>query len=72
MFSARLKQSILAAARHPWATLGIVAVLSVLALAYVAAAFDMTTDTGELISAKTPWRQNGATIALHAPLTGPP
>ena len=67
MFSARLKQSILAAARHPWATLGIVAVLSVLALAYVAAAFDMTTDTGELISAKTPWRQNGATIESAFP-----
>ena len=56
-----------AAARRPWVTIGVVIALVVAGLAYVSHAFDMTTDTGELISASTPWRQDGTAIEAAFP-----
>lgn len=67
MLTARLQQAMMAAARKPLWALGIVAMLCALALTYAASAFEMTTDTGELISAKTPWRQDGAAIEAAFP-----
>jgi hopanoid biosynthesis associated RND transporter like protein HpnN len=55
------------AARRPWVTILVVAGLMLAGLAYVVHAFDMTTDTGELISAHTPWRQDGAAIEAAFP-----
>jgi hopanoid biosynthesis associated RND transporter like protein HpnN len=45
---------------RPWTILAGVAALCVWAAVYVAASFAMTTDTAQLISAKTPWRQREA------------
>ena len=56
-----------AAARRPWVTILVVVALVLAGLAYVVHAFDMTTDTGELISARTPWRQDGAAIEAAFP-----
>ena len=56
MLSLRLRQAILLAARHPLATLALALALVAAALVYAAGAFDMSTDTGALISAKTAWR----------------
>ncbi|MBU6267719.1 MAG: MMPL family transporter [Sphingomonadales bacterium] len=54
----RLKSLILGAASRPWLTVG-VALACVIAAAFVVVLrFDMTTDTGEMISPKTAWRQN--------------
>ncbi|HWU02182.1 MAG TPA: MMPL family transporter, partial [Novosphingobium sp.] len=59
--------AIRAAARRPLVTLGVAAALVVLALAFVATAFDMTTDTGELISPRTQWRQDEAAVETAFP-----
>ncbi len=56
-----------AAARRPVAAAGLAGLVLAVALAFVAHAFAMTTDTGELISAKTPWRQDGARIEAAFP-----
>jgi hopanoid biosynthesis associated RND transporter like protein HpnN len=45
---------------RPWTILAGVAALCVWAAVYVAFSFAMTTDTAQLISAKTPWRQREA------------
>ncbi|MDP9056644.1 MAG: MMPL family transporter [Pseudomonadota bacterium] len=52
----------LAAARRPFAMVALAAVLVIAALAYTAHAFDITTDTGELISAQTDWRRSEARV----------
>ena len=67
MLSLRLRQAILLAARKPLATLGIVAVLVVMALAYAVSAFDMSTDTGALISTRTAWRVDEAGVEDRFP-----
>ncbi len=67
MLSDRLKAAILAAARHPRLTLGIAAALAVAALGYASQAFDMSTDTGALISAKTPWRIDETAVETRFP-----
>ncbi|NBC37857.1 MMPL family transporter [Novosphingobium sp. FSY-8] len=71
MMSARLHQLILMAIRacagRPLRALMAAVGLVIASLAYVSVAFDMTTDTGELISAKTPWRQDGAAIEAAFP-----
>jgi predicted RND superfamily exporter protein len=71
MITARLTPAILrairAASRRPAATLAVALAFVVGALFYVAGHFAMTTDTGELISAKTPWRQDGAAIEAAFP-----
>ncbi|WDF72989.1 MMPL family transporter [Novosphingobium sp. KACC 22771] len=71
MITARLTPAIVRAIRaaslRPAATLILALALVAGALAYVAGHFAMTTDTGELISAKTPWRQDGAAIEAAFP-----
>ncbi|MBS0255088.1 MAG: MMPL family transporter [Proteobacteria bacterium] len=67
MLTARLTALMLAAARAPRRTAGIVAVLVALAAFWVVLAFDMTTDTGELISARTDWRRNEAAVEAAFP-----
>ncbi len=62
MFSHRLVVIMLAAARRPVAMVALVAVLVIAALAYTVGAFDITTDTGELISAQTGWRRSEARV----------
>lgn len=67
MLTDRLRRTLLIAARHPWTTLGICAALVALALAYAVSAFDMTTDTGELISKHTRWRRDEAAVEKAFP-----
>ena len=43
--------------RRPWAVLGLCGLLALIALAVAVGRFAMTTDTGALISADVPWRQ---------------
>ena len=62
-----LKTPVSAAARSPRRTLGIAGLLVLAALVYTGAAFDMTTDTGELISAHTPWRVDEAAVEGRFP-----
>ena len=52
----------LAAARRPSVTLGLIALLVVAALAYSYRAFDITTDTSQLISSSVDWRQNDSAV----------
>jgi hopanoid biosynthesis associated RND transporter like protein HpnN len=58
----RLTAILLAAARRPWRMVALAGVLLVVAAISITLTFDMTTDTGELISAKTPWRQDGLAV----------
>jgi hopanoid biosynthesis associated RND transporter like protein HpnN len=58
MLTTRLKRLISLSAYHPYRAIGAAFVLTIASLFYVASAFEMTTDTGELISARTAWRQN--------------
>lgn len=63
----RLTAILLAAARSPWRMVALACVLVVAAAISIVATFDMTTDTGELISAKTPWRQDGLAVEKAFP-----
>jgi hopanoid biosynthesis associated RND transporter like protein HpnN len=56
--------------RRPWTVIAVVAVLCALALAYTLGHFAMTTDTAELISPKTPWRQQEAAMDRAFPQGG--
>jgi len=67
MLSLRLRQAILLAARHPWATLALALALVLAALSYAVGAFDMSTDTGALISAKTAWRLDETAVENRFP-----
>jgi hopanoid biosynthesis associated RND transporter like protein HpnN len=58
----RLTAILLAAAGKPWRMVALAAVLVVAAAISVMFTFNMTTDTGELISARTPWRQDGLAV----------
>ena len=60
--NALISRIVAASCRRPWAILGGVLVLCVLALVHVAGNFAMTTDTAQLISADTPWRQREAAV----------
>jgi len=66
-FPARLTAILLAAARAPWRMVALAAVLVVMAVVSIVFTFNMTTDTGELISAKTPWRQDGLAVEAAFP-----
>jgi predicted RND superfamily exporter protein len=66
-FPARLTAILLAAARAPWRMVALAAVLVVAAVVSITLTFTMTTDTGELISAKTPWRQDGLAVEAAFP-----
>ncbi|MFT4025314.1 MAG: MMPL family transporter [Novosphingobium sp.] len=58
MITTRLKRTISFSARKPLAAMGAALLLTLASLFYAATHFEMTTDTGELISGKTAWRQN--------------
>ena len=62
MFARGLAAIVLAAARRPLATLAVVAALLTAAMVYTAHAFDITTDTGALISSSTAWRRSEARV----------
>ena len=62
-----VKRAVMAAAQSPRRTVGYVVLLVLAALAYTGVAFDMTTDTGELISAHTPWRVDEAAVEGRFP-----
>jgi hopanoid biosynthesis associated RND transporter like protein HpnN len=65
MLKTRLKQTISLSARHPYHTVAIAFLLAVASVFYISSAFKMTTDTGELISPQTEWRQNESEVS-HA------
>jgi uncharacterized protein len=67
MLTTRLKRLISLSARKPLHVLAIAVLLSIAALVHVATSFEMTTDTGELISAKTEWRQNEERVSSAFP-----
>ncbi len=60
--NALISRTVAACCRRPWTILAVSAVLCVAAMLYVAGNFAMTTDTAQLISAKTPWRQREAAV----------
>ncbi len=51
-----------ASCRRPWRIVALAVLLCVLAGAYASGHFAMTTDTAQLISAKTAWRKNEAAV----------
>ena len=60
--NALISRIVAASCVRPWTILAGAAALCVWALVYVAANFAMTTDTAQLISDKTPWRQREAAV----------
>ena len=56
--------------QRAWLTIAIAVVAAVLAGAFAAGHFKMTTDTEQLISAKLPWRQNGIAFNKAFPEQG--
>ncbi len=60
--NALISRIVAGSCRRPWTILAGVAALCVLAAIYTAANFAMTTDTAQLISAKTQWRQREAAV----------
>ena len=67
MLTTRLKRMISFSARKPLHTAAAAVLLTIVSLYYVATSFEMTTDTGELISSKTPWRQNEDKVSTAFP-----
>ena len=67
MLTTRLKQLISLSARKPFHVVAAAVLLAIAALFHVATSFEMTTDTGELISAKTEWRQNEDKVSRAFP-----
>ncbi len=63
MLTDTLKHIMSRCAQKPVITAVVSSLLAVMATAFAATHFDMTTDTGELISAKTEWRQNEAILS---------
>ena len=67
MLADHLSRAIMAAARRPRRTLALALTLVTLAVGITLHSFDMTTDTGELISAKTPWRVDETAVETRFP-----
>ena len=67
MLTTLLQNAVMFSARKPWAVLLGALALVIAALAWSATHFDMTTDTGQLISAETEWRKNDAAITQAFP-----
>ncbi|MDB5723518.1 MAG: hopanoid biosynthesis-associated transporter HpnN [Novosphingobium sp.] len=67
MLTTRLKRLISLSARKPLHIVAIAVLLAIAALFHVMTSFEMTTDTGELISAKTAWRQNEEKVSSAFP-----
>lgn len=67
MLTRHLDRAISLSARNPWLTAAIALVLTVAAAFYAMSNFDMTTDTAELISRETAWRQDEERVAKAFP-----
>jgi hopanoid biosynthesis associated RND transporter like protein HpnN len=67
MLTTYLKRLISLSARKPLYIVAVALLLAIAALFHVTTSFEMTTDTGELISAKTAWRQNEEKVANAFP-----
>lgn len=67
MLTNHLKRLISLSARKPLHVIALAVLLAIAAVAHVATSFEMTTDTGELISAKTAWRQNEEKVSSAFP-----
>ena len=69
MIANLLKRTISSAAMRPFHAIAAAVLLTLVSLYYVTNHFEMTTDTGELISAKTEWRQNEDKVTQAFPKT---
>lgn len=67
MLTRTLEQAIAQSARRPWLVVILSLALTVAAAFYTVSAFDMTTDTGDLIATDTPWRLNEERVAKAFP-----
>ncbi len=70
MLTNALLRAVSFSAHRPLAILLGAVLLTIAALFISATRFDMTTDTGELISAETDWRRNDAAVGKAFPQTG--
>ncbi len=70
MLTNALLRAVSFAARKPWPILGAVLLLLLASVAFTVSHFDMSTDTGELISDQTQWRRDDAAIGAAFPQTG--
>lgn len=69
MIANLLKRTISYTAKRPFHAIAVAALLTLASLYYATNHFEMTTDTGELISAKTEWRQNEDKVTAAFPKT---
>lgn len=69
MIANLLKRTISYTAKRPFHAIAAAALLTLASLYYATNHFEMTTDTGELISAKTEWRQNEDKVTAAFPKT---
>jgi len=67
MFTRQLDRAIALCARRPWLTVLASALMTVGAVVFIVGAFDMTTDTADLISPDTDWRRNEERVAKAFP-----
>jgi uncharacterized protein len=67
MVTRHLDRAISLSARRPWFAVAVAALLTLASAFYVVGAFDMTTDTADLISPKTDWRQDEERVAAAFP-----
>ena len=69
MLTKALVRAVSFSARRPLAIVAGAILLVIAALAYSATHFDMTTDTGAMISAETDWRRNDTEMTIAFPQT---
>jgi uncharacterized protein len=69
MLTNALLRAVSLSARKPWPILGAVLLLLLASIGFTVTHFDMSTDTGELISDQTEWRRNDAAITKAFPRT---
>lgn len=69
MMANQLKHTITLTAKRPFHAIAAAVLLTLLSAYYIVNHFDITTDTGELISAKTEWRQNEDKVTEAFPKT---
>jgi uncharacterized protein len=69
MLTQFLQRAVSLSARKPWRVLALAVLITLAACAFAATHFDMSTDTGELISDQTDWRRDEATVNKAFPRT---
>ncbi len=72
MLTNALERAVSFSARKPIAVVISTVLLVLAAIAFSSTHFEMTTDTGELISAETEWRRNDAAVTAAFPQTADP